>query len=260
MSARLLLLTGILFRVWASVCITLVCRSRATAPCLSVNEDERVQGELSEKWLGSERVALDGMNDTARAQRLVADDADHLGALANPSDIHLAQLDRDIHDPLRRGDSTPTPAYGDARDGYELEQRYTDSKGAAGLSHGGQGEDDDRATASGAWAGEGAHARRSSSASYARLDTRTRRSGSFGARAGEGARRLRFDDGQGGEKDGSVDKRRLQVLWWRSAAVNVLFILAWCVRGFLWLRWPVLATDQEDPSQVLLLDAHFRVQ
>lgn len=170
------------------------------------------------------------MNDTVRAQRLVADDADHLGALANPADIHLAQLDRDIHDPHRRGDSPTTPAHGDARDSYELEQRYTDSKGAPGLAHGGQGDDDERATASGAWAGEGAHARRSSSASYARLETRARRTGSFSAaRAGDGARRLRFDDGQGGEKDNSVDKRRLQVLWWRSAAVNVLFILAWCV-------------------------------
>lgn len=130
------------------------------------------------------------MSDTVRAQRLVADDADHLGALAAPSDIQLAQLDRDIH-PAPRRDS-----------------------------------------------GDDTHAHRHGAASYARLDARPRRSSSFGSRAGDGAASVRFDGGHGGEKDAVVDRRRLQVLWWRSAAVNVLFILAWCVRAARSLRAP----------------------
>ncbi|BGP26354.1 nucleotide-sugar transporter [Rhodotorula toruloides] len=205
------------------------------------------------------------MNDTVRAQRLVADDADHLGALANPTSIHLAHLDPDVHDPQRRRHSPTTRAHGDVRDDYELEQRCSDSKGAAELSHGGLDGDDEHAAASGPWAaGGGAHARRSSSASYARLDTRSRRSGSFGgARAGGGARRLRFDDGQGGEKDGSVDKRRLRALWWRSAAVNVLFILAWyCFSTLIsvYNKWMFSADHYNFPYPLFVTSIHMLVQ
>lgn len=145
--------------------------------------------------------------DTQRAAQLVTDDAlESRGLAFRSSDLLAAEHQRSVDE--------PSP-------GYELTS-YGDS-GTAGAKHGlYESPGLDRAAHSAAWGREaedapdegeaGSEVRR---ASYARIEAGQRR----GHRASAGAY---------GESE-KADKQRLRILWWRSAAINVLFILAWCV-------------------------------
>jgi len=175
--------------------------------------------------------------DTQRAQQLVSDDAHESRGLAYPSTLLLADHERA---------ATSTRSSPD----YEL-AAYPSNKGKARMYE--DDDDDDalggHARASGAWAREAGD-------DEAGAPGGTRRHSYAHAEAGR-RRASRVPYAQAEE---TPDERRLRILWWRSAAINVLFILAWSVRSLLsCLEWSSADSIHALP-QVLLLDPNLAVQ
>lgn len=162
------------------------------------------------------------MADPQRAAQLVTDDALTSRGLVSAPDIVLATDERELHgngfEPL----AAATHSAGE----YELttassrkgKARYTDSEDdTAGESDYYDSLRRDRHDDRGAGAyrasigtDAGLHAR---GGSYSRIEL------------GDSSRRSRGPGPQEAEK---LDERTLRILWWRSAAINVLYILAWC--------------------------------
>ncbi|GAA5893543.1 hypothetical protein JCM6882_007847 [Rhodosporidiobolus microsporus] len=138
------------------------------------------------------------MADPQLAAHLVSEDTLASRGFAY-SDLQTAEDDRDLHDPTRSS--------------YELTPRPPPHKGKERAYHDDDDTENEHAATSAAWARQseedGAGLRRGS---FARLEAGRRSS-----RAG----------GLDGTSE-KAEKERLRVLWWRSAAINVLFILAWC--------------------------------
>jgi hypothetical protein len=140
------------------------------------------------------------MNDTQRAAQLVNDDALASRGFAY-SDLQQAEQERDLHELSSKG-NTP---------------RYHDDDDDQGDAH---GEGEGRSSA--AWAREseedGAGLRRGS---FTRLEA-----------GGVSGRRGSTRGGGAGRMSDKQEKERLRVLWWRSAAINLIFILGWSVFPF----------------------------
>ncbi|BGP42028.1 hypothetical protein JCM10449v2_006025 [Rhodotorula kratochvilovae] len=169
--------------------------------------------------------------DTQRAQQLVSADALESRGLPYSSTLLLADHERQSLAP----------------DEYELAgkgRRYADD------DDDGAGAGGDHAAASGAWAreaGAGGHGGGTRRTSYARLEAGRRR----GPHAGNGAHVETHDE------------RRLRALWWRAAAINVLFILAWyCFSTLISLynKWMFSAEHYNFPYPLFVTSVHMLVQ
>ncbi|GJN92516.1 hypothetical protein Rhopal_005546-T1 [Rhodotorula paludigena] len=179
--------------------------------------------------------------DTQRAAQLVTDDAlESRGLAFRSSDLLAAEYQRSVDE--------PSP-------GYELTS-YGDS-GTAGAKRGLYDSPGlDRAAHSAAWGreaedgpDEGEAESEVRRASYARIEAGRRR----GHRASAGAY---------GESE-KADKQRLRILWWRSAAINVLFILAWyCFSTLISLynKWMFSADHYNFPYPLFVTSVHMLVQ
>ncbi|GAA5901752.1 hypothetical protein JCM8208_003576 [Rhodotorula glutinis] len=177
--------------------------------------------------------------DTQRAHQLVSDDAHESRGLAYPSTLLLADHERA---------ATSTRSSPD----YEL-AAYPSGKGK-----GRRYEDDDDeeldgpARASGAWAREAGD-------SDGDTPGGTRRHSYAHAEAGR-RRASRVPYAQAEE---TLDERRLRILWWRSAAINVLFILAWyCFSTLISLynKWMFSAEHYNFPYPLFVTSIHMLVQ
>lgn len=185
--------------------------------------------------------------DTQRAHQLVTDDAHHSRGLPYASTLLLADHER----------LTSTTGTRD----YEL-ATYPSHKGKARSYNDHDDDDDDgeddQARASGAWAREAPPPRdaHGHDPTRATRSTTTTRRHSLGAAARPGRARL------GGLHAETLDQRRLRILWWRSAAINSLFILAWSALCSLRLCIDLTCelTELAPVPQVLLLDPHLAVQ
>ncbi|GAA6038440.1 hypothetical protein JCM8097_007653 [Rhodosporidiobolus ruineniae] len=171
------------------------------------------------------------MNDTTRAAQLVTDDALSSRGFGYSSSLQLAEDERALHDPQ-----------------LELSQLHTD-KGKQRAYHDDDDGDADHGRASGAWARESGEeeALGSRRGSYARL----------GRRASHGGA------GQYGGQAEKLDKHRLRVLWWRSAAVNVLFILGWyCFSTLIsvYNKWMFSEDHYNFPYPLFVTSVHMLVQ
>lgn len=139
------------------------------------------------------------MNDTQRAAQLVNDDA--LGSRGFAySNLQLGEEERDLH---------------------ELSPSSSSHKGKQRAYHDSDDPDDHHGgRSSAAWARQseenGAGLRRNS---FSRMEA------GGGAAGRRGSNRL----SPGGRMSDKAEKERLRVLWWRSAAINLLFILSWSV-------------------------------
>ncbi|CEQ42404.1 SPOSA6832_04206 [Sporobolomyces salmonicolor] len=138
------------------------------------------------------------MNDTQRAAHLVTSDALSSRGFAY-SDLETAERERELND----DDYEPT------RSTFELSSRNGKGKERALDIEHEQGPDTEGAVRP-AWAPEGPQR-----GSYARLEAGRRASWAGGA----------------GNRSESAEARRLRRLWWKAAAINVLFIAAWYIRS-----------------------------
>ncbi|GAA5859439.1 hypothetical protein JCM8547_006822 [Rhodosporidiobolus lusitaniae] len=167
------------------------------------------------------------MTDTQRAAQLVTDDALSSRGF-NYSDLQQAEDEHDLH-PLSS----------------------TTSKGKERAYH------DDEGETSAAWARQseehGAGLRRSS---WARMEA-----GGGGAGGRKGSRSPGGLAGAGmSDKD---EKERLRVLWWRSAAINVVFILAWYTFSTLisvYNKWMFSEDHYNFPYPLFVTSVHMLVQ
>ncbi|GAA5823356.1 hypothetical protein JCM11251_007578 [Rhodosporidiobolus azoricus] len=173
------------------------------------------------------------MADTQRAAHLVSEDT--LGSRGFAySDLQTAEEERELHDPTRSS--------------YELTPRPPTHKGKERAYHDEDDTDADHAATSAAWARrseeEGAGLRRGS---LARLEAgrRSTRAGGFDAASDE------------------AEKERLRVLWWRSASINVLFILAWyCFSTLIsvYNKWMFSEDHYNFPYPLFVTSVHMLVQ
>ncbi|GAA5946879.1 hypothetical protein JCM3775_000935 [Rhodotorula graminis] len=177
--------------------------------------------------------------DTQRAHQLVSDDAHESRGLAYPSTLLLADHER---------------AATSTRSDYELAS-YPTNKGKARMY---EDDDDDvegldgYARASGAWAREAGD-------DDGGTPGGTRRHSYAHAEAGR-RRASRVPYAQAEE---TPDERRLRILWWRSAAINVLFILAWyCFSTLISLynKWMFSADHYNFPYPLFVTSVHMLVQ
>ncbi|GAA5821383.1 hypothetical protein JCM3770_000347 [Rhodotorula araucariae] len=165
--------------------------------------------------------------DTQRAQQLVSADAHQSRGLPYSSTLLLADHERQS---LASRDSV--------RAGVRLYDSDNDR------------DSDAAAATSGVWTGgdEMVHAGGARRTSYARVDAgRTRAA----QRAGNGLR------------EETLDERRLRALWWRSAAINVLFILAWyCFSTLISLynKWMFSPEHYNFPYPLFVTSIHMLVQ
>ncbi|TNY17456.1 triose-phosphate transporter family-domain-containing protein [Rhodotorula diobovata] len=183
-----------------------------------------------------------------RAHQLVTDDAHHSRGLPYASTLLLADHER----------LTSTTGTRD----YEL-ATYPSHKGKARSYNDHDDDDDDgeddQARASGAWAREAPPPRdaHGHDPTRATRSTTTTRRHSLGAAARPGRARL------GGLHAETLDQRRLRILWWRSAAINSLFILAWyCFSTLISLynKWMFSADHYNFPYPLFVTSVHMLVQ
>jgi hypothetical protein len=162
------------------------------------------------------------MADPQRAAQLVTDDALTSRGLVSAPDIVLATDERELHG----NGFEPLAAATNSAGEYELttassrkgKARYADSEddtAAESSDHYDslrRNRDDNRGHAgyrASIGTDAGSHAR---GGSYSRIEL------------GDPSRGLR---GLGPREPEKLDERTLQIMWWRSAAINVLYILAW---------------------------------
>lgn len=153
------------------------------------------------------------MADPTRAAHLVADDALESRGLVEQPDILLANDERDLH-----GDDGPDGAL--SADEYELKSNVNKGKGrytdlSEGETAGESDQFDDTPLRNGFRSRAGSTSSQQGRGSYSRIEL------------GHGSTRRRR--GTAGRDLEKLDKRTLRIMWWRSAAINVLYILAWCV-------------------------------
>lgn len=163
------------------------------------------------------RVRQARMADPQRAAQLVTDDALTSRGLVFAPDIVLATDERELHG----NGFEPLAAVSNSAGEYEL----TTASSRKGKARYADSEDDtaaesdhydslrrlhDRDGGGGAGTGASLHAR---GGSYSRIEL------------GDSSRRSRGPGPR--EADLKLDERTLRIMWWRSAAINVLYILAW---------------------------------
>ncbi|GAA6010602.1 hypothetical protein JCM10207_007758 [Rhodosporidiobolus poonsookiae] len=169
-----------------------------------------------------------------RAAQLVHDDALASRGFDYSTDLQAAEDERDLHDPTRAHSFELLPTQLGSKG---KERAYTD-------------DDDGHADTSAAWprpSDDGATERVGfRRGSYARLEAgRRRSSAAFNAPGDE------------------ADKHRLRVLWWRSAAINVLFILAWYMFSTLislYNKWMFSEDHYNFPYPLFVTSVHMLVQ
>ncbi|GAA5989924.1 hypothetical protein JCM11641_002812 [Rhodosporidiobolus odoratus] len=164
------------------------------------------------------------MNDVRRAGQLILDDSHQPYTFQD--DLQLAERERELHDLPSSKHFASHAAYQDDRDSDADEQ----TSGAT-----------DRAQPS---ATGQAGLRRSN---YARLEAGRRLLRSVGQQAGSA----------------KTDESRRRALWWRSAAVNVLFILAWYTFSTLisvYNKWMFSEDHYNFPYPLFVTSVHMLVQ
>ncbi|GAA5903519.1 hypothetical protein JCM5296_006847 [Sporobolomyces johnsonii] len=167
------------------------------------------------------------MNDTQRAAHLVTADALSSRGFAY-SDLETAERERELNED---DDDEPT------RSSFELSTR-SNGKGkerAFDLEH-------EQGLETPAWAAEGQRR-----GSYARL---------------EAGRRASWAGGAGSRSD-TAEARRLRRLWWKAAAINVLFIAAWYIFSTLisvYNKWMFSEDHFNFPYPLFVTSIHMLVQ
>ncbi|GAA5960198.1 hypothetical protein JCM21900_000438 [Sporobolomyces salmonicolor] len=170
------------------------------------------------------------MNDTQRAAHLVTSDALSSRGFAY-SDLETAERERELND----DDYEPT------RSTFELSSRNGKGKERALDIEHEQGPHTEGAVRP-AWATEGQRR-----GSYARLEAGRRASWAGGA----------------GNRSESAEARRLRRLWWKAAAINVLFIAAWYIFSTLisvYNKWMFSEDHFNFPYPLFVTSIHMLVQ
>ncbi|GAA5985937.1 hypothetical protein JCM10908_006340 [Rhodotorula pacifica] len=192
------------------------------------------------------------MSDPTRAAQLVTDDALLSRGLVNAPDLVLATDERELHG----NGFEPLAASATAAGEYELTMpstrkgkgRYVDSEDEAATTTAGESSDHfDR--------DDGTHGFRT------RAGTGHTRGGSYSRiELGSASTRRRGSAARDAEK---LDERTLRILWWKSAAINVLYILAWYCFSMLislYNKWMFSEEYYNFPYPLFVTSIHMLVQ